>query len=60
MNAHREPIHIDPLLGEVFELLHRMTKSSDEVLAWHAWGAIRTLEKYEDKVRAEMRREDRV
>ena len=43
----RAPIHIDPLLGEVFELLHRMTTSKDEVLAWHAWDAIKKLQQFE-------------
>jgi hypothetical protein len=47
------PIHIDPLLGEVFELLHRMTKSVDEALASHAWTAIKKLHQYEDQQRRE-------
>lgn len=46
----RAPIHIDPLLGEVFELLHRMTKSQDEALGWLAWDAIAKLRKYEEQV----------
>lgn len=46
----RAPIHIDPLLGEVFELLHRMTTSKDEALKWHAWDAIAKLRKYEEQV----------
>ena len=52
MNANTQ-LHIDPLLGEVFELLHRMTKSRDEALSWHAWDAIKKLQKYEEKVRQE-------
>ena len=47
----RAPIHIDPLLGEVFELLHRMTTSTDQGLAWHAWHAIKKLQQYEEKVK---------
>lgn len=46
----RTPIHIDPLLGEVFELLHRMTTSKDKVLKWHAWDAIKKLQQYEENV----------
>lgn len=48
----RAPIHIDPLLGEVFELLHHMTTSTDKTLSWHAWDAIKKLQKYEEQVRA--------
>ena len=50
MNANT-PIHTHPLLGDVFELLHRMTKSQDQVLGWHAWDAIKKLQKYEEMVR---------
>lgn len=46
----RAPIHIDPLLGEVFELLHRMTTSKDQALAWNARYAIEKLRQYEEKV----------
>lgn len=48
----RAPIHIDPLLSEVFELLHRMTTSKDEALAFHAWDAIKKLQQYEEKIRS--------
>lgn len=48
----RAPIHTDPLLAEVFELLHRMTASKDDALSWHAWDAIKKLQKYEEKVKA--------
>lgn len=50
MNAST-PLHVHPLLGEVFELLHRMTKSCDEALGWYAWDAIYKLQKYEEQVR---------
>ncbi|MDE1139938.1 MAG: hypothetical protein PW999_09845 [Paraburkholderia tropica] len=49
MNANT-PLHVHPLIGEVFELLHRMTLSTDSVLAWHAWDAIKKLQKYEEEV----------
>lgn len=49
MNA-ATPVHIHPLLGDVFELLHRMTKSQDQVLGWYAWDAIHKLQKYEEQV----------
>lgn len=45
-------IHIDPLLAEVFELLHRMTKSQDQALGFYAWDAIKKLQRYEAQVRA--------
>lgn len=51
MNAP-ESVHIDPLLAEVFELLHRMTKSQDQALGWYAWDAIRKLERYEAQQKA--------
>ena len=51
MNAP-DPIHSDPLLAEVFELLHRMTKSQDQALGWYAWDAIRKLEQYERRQKA--------
>lgn len=52
MNASN-PIHLHPLLGEISELLHRMTKSQDQVLGWYAWDAIKKLQKYEEQVRAD-------
>jgi len=51
MNASHPPIHTHPLLAEVFELLHRMTKSQDQVLGFYAWDAIKKLQKYEEMVR---------
>lgn len=51
MNAPGQ-IHVDPLIGEVFELLHRMTKSADSALAFHSWTAIRKLQQYETQQRA--------
>ena len=53
MDAH--PIHIDPLLAEVFEILHRMTTSQDKVLGWYAWEAIGKLERYEERQRQQSR-----
>jgi hypothetical protein len=53
------PLHIDPLLGEVFELLHRMTKSQDQALGWYAWDAIKKLQKYEEQVREKQIGEDK-
>lgn len=47
----RAPIHADPLLAEVFELLHRMTNSNDQALAWHAWDAVKKLQQYEEQIR---------
>lgn len=49
MNAPHA-LHIDPLLADVYELLHRMTRSQDQALGWYAWDAIRKLEKYEEQV----------
>ncbi|HKT87702.1 MAG TPA: hypothetical protein VJQ59_04665 [Candidatus Sulfotelmatobacter sp.] len=46
----RAPIHIDPLLAEVFELLHRMELCQSEPFAWMARDAIKKLEQYEKKV----------
>lgn len=50
MNANTS-IHTHPLIGDVFELLHRMTKSQDQILGWYAWDAIKKLQKYEGQVR---------
>lgn len=47
MNANA-PIHVHPLVGEVFELLHRMTTSQDQALGWLAWDAIAKLRTYEE------------
>lgn len=50
MDAH--PIHIDPLLAEVFELLHRMTVCQEDTPATrYAAEALRKLQQYETKVR---------
>lgn len=44
----QEPIHSDPLLAEVFELLHRMELCvSREPFQWMARDAIRKLTEYE-------------
>lgn len=51
MNANT-PLHPHPLLSEVFELLHRMTKSQDQALGWYAWDAIYKLQKYEEQVKS--------
>jgi hypothetical protein len=46
----RTPIHIDPLLGEVFELLYRMQECrTREPFVWMASDAIRKLGKYEEQ-----------
>jgi len=45
-------LHLHPLLSDVFELLHRMTKSQDEALAWLAWEAIGKLQNYEEQARS--------
>jgi hypothetical protein len=55
VNARREPLHIDPLLAEVFELLHRMTTSLDQSLSAHAWSAIKKLQQYEAQQRQQSR-----
>jgi hypothetical protein len=58
MNA-REPIHIDPLLAEVFELLHRMTVCQEDTPATqYAGEALRKLQQYEERQRAGMKREN--
>lgn len=47
MNS-REPIHSDPLLAEVFELLHRMELSTSLApFQWMASDALRKLTEYE-------------
>ncbi|WP_156884057.1 hypothetical protein [Paraburkholderia sp. SOS3] len=44
------PIHADPLLGEVFELLHRMELCrSLEPFQWMASDALKKLRAYEVK-----------
>jgi len=48
----RVPIHIDPLLSEVFELLHRMELCQNEPFVWMARDAIRKLQKYEEQIRS--------
>lgn len=51
MNS-RQSIHVDPLLAEVFELLHRMTVCREDTPATRMAGeALRKLAKYEEKVR---------
>lgn len=45
-----QSLHVDPLLGEISELLHRMTTSKDEALGWLAWDAIRKLREYESAI----------
>lgn len=50
---NRHPIHIDPLLGEVFELLHRMADCKTLApFQWMAGNAIDKLRKYEEQQRA--------
>lgn len=46
----REPIHADPLLADVFELLHRMELcSTREPFQWMASDALRKLQRYEEQ-----------
>jgi PleD family two-component response regulator len=46
-------IHIDPLLAEVFELLHRMTVCKEDTPATrYAGEALRKLTKYEEQQRS--------
>jgi len=59
VNASHPPIHTHPLLGEVFELLHRMELCQSEPFVWMARDAIKKLRKYEDAVRTEARNADR-
>lgn len=51
MNANHPPLHVHPLLGEVFELLHRMELCQSEPFAWMARDAIRKLQQYEAQQR---------
>lgn len=52
MNS-RQPIHTDPLLAEVFELLHRMSVCQEDTPATRMAGeALRKLTKYEEKLKA--------
>lgn len=53
MNAiDSHAIHIDPLLAEVFELLHRMTVCNEDTPATrYAHQALRMLTQYEMNVR---------
>ncbi|MCB4347302.1 hypothetical protein LA345_25805 [Burkholderia vietnamiensis] len=45
-------IHIDPSIGEVFELLHRMASCRTlDPFQWMAREAIAKLQQYESKVR---------
>lgn len=46
-----QPIHTDPLLGEVFELLHRMELcQTRSPFQWMASDALRKLQQYEAKI----------
>lgn len=46
----RTPIHEDPLLADVFELLHRMELCQTRApFQWMASDAIRKLQKYEEQ-----------
>ncbi|MGA7781118.1 MAG: hypothetical protein WCA85_25890 [Paraburkholderia sp.] len=46
-----QPIHIDPLLGEVSELLHRMELCQEDTPATRMAGeALRKLKQYEAKI----------
>lgn len=49
MNANT-PLHVHPLIGEVFELLHRMELCQSEPFVWMARDAINKLRKYEEEV----------
>lgn len=51
MNANHPPLHVDPLIAEVFELLHRMELCNSEPFAWMARDAINKLRKYEEQFR---------
>lgn len=47
-----QAIHIDPLLGEISELLRRMELCrTREPFRWMASDALRKLQQYEDKQR---------
>lgn len=46
-----QAIHIDPLLGEISELLHRMELCrTREPFQWMASDALRKLQQYEEKI----------
>ena len=46
-------LHVDPLLSEIFELLHRMTICNEDTPATrYAGEALRKLRKYEETVRS--------
>jgi len=46
----RQPIHTDPLLDEVFELLHRMQMCKEDTPATrYAGEALRKLQRYEEQ-----------
>jgi len=50
MNA-RNPVHIDPLLADISELLHRMQLCKTLApFQWMAGDALRKLQEYEEKV----------
>lgn len=52
MNTTIPSIHVDPLLGDVFELLHRMELcQSREPFQWMAREAIQKLATYESQLR---------
>jgi hypothetical protein len=52
MNASHPQIHTHPLLGEVFELLHRMSICREDTPATrYAGEALRKLTQYEEQVR---------
>lgn len=53
MNS-RQPIHTDPLLAEVFELLHRMSVCREDTPATRMAGeALRKLTEYEKRYEAQ-------
>ncbi|MDN8081193.1 hypothetical protein QZN30_17660 [Burkholderia multivorans] len=53
MNTTTPSVHIDPLLGDVFELLHRMTVCREDTPATrYAGEALKKLRQYEDCVRS--------
>ncbi len=55
MAAVVDSIHLDPMLDEISEILHRITTSKDEVAAWHARSAIEKLRQYEAEVQGKSR-----
>ncbi|MDW9242663.1 hypothetical protein [Burkholderia cepacia] len=53
MGRISHPLHIDPVLAEVFELLHRMTICNEDTPATrYAGEALRKLRKYEETVKS--------